>query len=145
MKRSPLLRRAPLARGSNRLVSTKPMKRSRLVSKVPKPRAPERGGDPAYLAFVRTRPCCACGAPPPSHAHHKTLGGRGKGQKAPDRETLPFCFSCHDEFHGVRGRFSGATREQRRVFQDDEIARLNAIHDGIVALGVEQEPIARAC
>lgn len=149
MKRAPLLRKSPLRAKSSLVTRTKlarsaPMRRTRLAQKAPKSRSPERGGDPAYLAFVRTRPCCACGARPPSHAHHETLGGRGKSQKAPDRRTLPFCFECHDDFHAVRGRFKGATREQRRVFQQDEIARLNAIHDGIVELGVEQEPLRRA-
>src|SRR6478752_6475839 len=132
MKRTPLLRKTPL-RAKTRLVSRskldtrKPLARVSMKRKAAKVRPASRGGDPAYLEFVRTRPCCACAAPPPSHAHHETLGGRGKAQKAHDRRTLPFCFQCHDDFHAVRGRFKGATREQRRVFQDDEIVRLQKI------------------
>jgi len=115
------------------------MKRTRLVSRV-KVRTVEQGADPAYLAWVRTNPCCRCGAIPPNHAHHEILNGRGKSQKAPDSRTLPLCAQCHDDFHAVRGRFTGLTREQRKDFQDVEITRLRAIWNGIQDHGVAQEP-----
>lgn len=100
--------------------------------------------DPEFLAFVRSQPCCACGAEPPNHAHHEILNGRGKGQKAPDARTLPFCFRDHDDFHLIRGKFRGWTREQRQVFQSSEIDRLREIWRGLKEHGVLQEPARKA-
>lgn len=60
---------------------------------VPAPRPRYRSG--AYLAFVRTHPCCRCAAPDPSDAHHQ--GARGVGQKADDYLTVPLCRPCHQE------------------------------------------------
>lgn len=154
MKRSPMLRRTPLkaktplARTS-RLLTTKPLarvstlRRTRLVSRI-KVRTAEQGADPEFKAFVQQQPCCACGALPPSHAHHETLGGRGKSQKAHDRRSLPFCFKDHDDFHLIRGRFKGWSREQRKAFQELEIERLQAIWDGIQDHGTAQEPMRLA-
>lgn len=143
MKRSPLLGKSTLARTSSLVTRSKPMRRTRLVSRV-KTRTAEQGGDRVYLAWVRTHPCCRCGALPPSHAHHEILNGRGKSQKSPDARTLPLCARCHDDFHGVTGRFAGFTREQRRDFQDVEITRLRAIYAGIRDHGVAQEPLQHA-
>lgn len=148
MKRGPLLRKTPLVRTSS-LVTTKPLARSnllrrtRLVSRV-KARTAEEGGDEAYLDFVRGLPCCACGTAPPNHPHHEILNGRGKSQKAPDRRTLSLCFDDHHDFHRGLRRFSGWTREQKRVFQDDEITRLQSIYDERQRLGVWQEPLSVA-
>lgn len=53
-----------------------------------------------YLAFVRARPCCVCGAPGPSEAHH--FGRHGMGIKCSDIRTVPLCSAlngCHDTFH----------------------------------------------
>ncbi len=119
------------------------MQRSRLLSRATVRTAAE-GADPAYLAFVRGLRCCACGALPPNHPHHEILNGRGKSQKAPDRRSLPLCFDDHDDFHLVRGRFSGWTKEQRRLFQADEIARLQSIYDERQRVGVWQEPLQQA-
>jgi hypothetical protein len=51
-----------------------------------------------YLAFVRTRPCCACGITGRSQAAHIRMGSRslgkeptGMGQKPDDRFALPLC------------------------------------------------------
>lgn len=62
---------------------------------VPKPDGPLR--DPRFLAWVRLRPCCICGAPGPSEAHH--YGPRGAGQKTDDVRTVPLCRLHHDEWH----------------------------------------------
>lgn len=94
------------------------MKRSRFVKRPLPKRAAERGGDEEYLVFVRTLPCAFCSWYPPSHAHHETGGGRGKGQKAPDRRTLPFCHKCHRDFHDCHGVFEGYTAEMKRAWQD---------------------------
>lgn len=66
----------------------------------PKPR---KRADPAYLDFVRSQPCCACGKPPPSHPHHKhgerTGEPKGMGLKAPDSTAIPICPSDHHAWH----------------------------------------------
>lgn len=149
MKRSPLQRRTPLARTSGLLTSkslerVSGLRRTAMKRRAPKVRAPEEGGDEAYLQFIRELPCCACGAFPPNHPHHEILNGRGKSQKAPDRRSMPMCFDDHHDFHRGLGRFAGWTREQKRVFQTDEIARLQSIHDERQRLGVWQEPLQQA-
>ena len=57
---------------------------------------------PAFLAFVRRRPCCACGAPAPSQAAHVRMSDAatgnvnpGVGAKPDDRRCVPLCASCH--------------------------------------------------
>ena len=52
---------------------------------VPRPRS--RFRSPAYLAEVRARPCCNCGAAGPSDPHH--AGQHGVGQKADDYTAIP--------------------------------------------------------
>lgn len=137
------IRRVALKRDHESLRRSKAMRRARLVARI-KVRTVEQGADLEYLAWVRTNPCCRCGASAPSHAHHEILNGRGKSQKAPDARTLPLCFRCHDDFHAVRGRFAGFTREQRRDFQEVEITRLRQVHAGLLDHGIAQEPLPRA-
>lgn len=57
---------------------------------------------PPFLAFLRLRPCRACGAPAPSQAAH--LRGAdlifrkretGGGEKPSDRWAIPLCALCH--------------------------------------------------
>ena len=57
---------------------------------------------PAFLAFVRRHPCCACGAPPRSQAAHIRMGcleiGKrptGIAEKPSDRWAVPLCADCH--------------------------------------------------
>lgn len=75
-------------------------------------RPPLRDGD--YLAHVRRRACCACGAPPPSEAAH--LGPRGIGQKTDDRRTAPLCSACHRYWHD-HGRLPELSREESENVQ----------------------------
>jgi hypothetical protein len=56
----------------------------------------------AFLAFVRSKACCACGAPPRSQAAHVRMGSRahrkrgtGIGEKPDDRWSVPLCAGCH--------------------------------------------------
>lgn len=62
--------------------------------------------DPAYLAHVRTLPCCVCGKCwEPSEAHHafgQYLGG-GKSLKGSDYGCVPLCTTCHRAEHDGRG------------------------------------------
>lgn len=91
----------------------------------------EREGDPEYLAWVRTLPCCApsvtqCDSPPPQHPHHET--GAGMGMKAPDRRTMPLCWTHHRCFHDGMGPFAGWSTEERRRWQEERIAACLAEH-----------------
>lgn len=103
------------------------MKRQRPEIRSPYRRTPEQGGDEAYLRWVRTLPCCMCGARPPSHAHHKT--GAGMALKAPDRETLPLCRKDHRDLHDGNGRFDGWSREHKREWQLEQIAQLSGTYE----------------
>jgi hypothetical protein len=58
--------------------------------------------DKAFLAFVRMRPCCACGRAAPSQAAHIRMSclarnkrGCGKGEKPDDRWCVALCAGCH--------------------------------------------------
>lgn len=62
---------------------------------VPKPPKPTRSR--SYLDFVRAQPCCVCGAPPRSHAHHH--GPHAMGQKTDDHRCVPLCDVDHDALH----------------------------------------------
>ena len=67
----------------------------------------EGKADLAYMGRVKQLPCCVCGAPPPSDAHHakdkpphvlewiyqKLPYGRKSGPK----DTIPLCKSCHQQ------------------------------------------------
>ena len=109
MKRSALKRKTAL-------------RRSRFIAKERATKQQRRSGDPAWLAWVRTLPCCSCGARPPSHPHHST--GGGMGMKSSDRETMPLCARCHRSFHDGTGKFDGFTKAQRRLFQELAIERV---------------------
>ena len=63
--------------------------------------------DMAYMRAVKQLPCCVCGAPPPSDAHHCThrpLDGEphaytlepAAGRRSGDRDTIPLC-KCHHQ------------------------------------------------
>ena len=49
------------------------------------------------LSETRQRPCAACGARGPSHAHHLTT--RGAGGNDTEDNLMPLCFRHHAEFH----------------------------------------------
>lgn len=53
----------------------------------------------AYLKFVRSLPCIACGGTRSVEAMH--CGPRGLGQKVDDKQALPGCRYCHRELHEV--------------------------------------------
>jgi hypothetical protein len=78
------------------------------------------GDDPYWLARIRKQPCAMCGHGPPCDAHHATFG-RGMGQRASDRETMPLCRVCHLNFHAGKGPFEGWDQEKRRSWQAEQI------------------------
>jgi hypothetical protein len=51
--------------------------------------------DPGFLAFLRTKPCCCCGARPPVQAAHIRIGLFAKGMKPHDKHAVPLCQWCH--------------------------------------------------
>jgi hypothetical protein len=74
------------------------------------PREP-RIRDNAFLAFLRQKPCVACGHRPPSDPAHirmnsekygkRSLGG---AEKAHDFWCTPLCRRCHDQQHSMSER-----------------------------------------
>jgi hypothetical protein len=99
----------------------------------------------AYIQWVRKQPCCVCGMPGPSHAHHHTNGPtfapdsprpeksigvkRGKSQKADDWYTLPVCHKCHRKLHDFAGKFREYNGTQRDVWQDEQVRRHHARYE----------------
>ena len=57
--------------------------------------------NPRYLAWIRTQPCCVCGAKRGIEASH--TGPHGIGQKSPDSSAIPLCAKHHrtgaDSYH----------------------------------------------
>ena len=52
--------------------------------------------DEAYLAYIRTLPCEACGLPDGSDAAHIRVGHEGgMGLRPPDNLVLALCRKCH--------------------------------------------------
>ena len=82
--------------------------------KVPRP-----ADDPAYLAQVRSLPCCICdslGRPQegPTFAHH-CIHGRFSQRKAPDCMAIPLCHWHHQGTCGVHTIPTG----WRRLYGED--------------------------
>jgi len=58
--------------------------------------------DPAYLAWIRDRPCALCGRPEGVVAHHEQAHGHGiMGGKCADSRTIPLCPIHHHDRHLV--------------------------------------------
>ena len=96
-RKTPLRAKAPMARKRER---KQPAERRR-------ERAESRFRSERYLRFVRSLPCCCCGAPADS-AHH-VIGiwqVGGMGLKAPDSLAMPVCDGpggCHSRIHDTPG------------------------------------------
>jgi hypothetical protein len=69
---------------------------------------------PGHLDKIRLLPCCACGRPGPSTAHH-LKAGRGSMTKAPNSRALPLCW---DDHVGPQGVESAGTRNEEAWFAD---------------------------
>lgn len=102
-------------------------------------RPPKVKPNPAYLADVRSLPCCACGIHGRTEAHHckdrppfdeiglyKRLPGMG--QKSADEDAIPLCDGCHrmfherrSEFHALYGNDYGFIGPTRAALSDMEI------------------------
>jgi len=53
--------------------------------------------NPAYLAWLRTQPCCLCSYPHHIQAHHTESGGMGI--KGSDMSCVCVCMVCHHDIH----------------------------------------------
>lgn len=108
MKRSPLQRKTPIARGSwSRKSSPLPeggiktaMRRTAMKSRVKKPTVAEGSkyleacrGEPCYLN-VRDVCCWDWETVIPAHSN-QSIHGKGMGIKAAHQYTIPCCFTCH--------------------------------------------------
>ena len=80
--------------------------------------------DKAYMAAVAELRCCACRMRPCEEVHHCRGHefGTGMGLKASDRDTIPLCRPCHDEYH----RHGRDTWEQKYGRQKDLVAETQA-------------------
>jgi hypothetical protein len=78
----------------------------------------------AYLRFVRSLPCCACGSTRYVEAMH--VGPRGMSQKVDDKDALPGCRFCHKELHQI-----GPVEFQQKYSLDfeTEIEKLNTFYE----------------
>ena len=68
-----------------------------------------------YLAYVRKHPCCLCGAPGPSEAHHWSHHGGVMGSKVDDYRTVPLCTEHHRHWHD-HGTLPGMERDASDAF-----------------------------
>ena len=59
-------------------------------------RRPNLRTSASHADFIRSLPCCACGAPPRSEQAHIRAGtDGGMGLRPSDRYSLPLCAGCH--------------------------------------------------
>lgn len=124
MKRSELKRKTPLKNRAE-LKAKAPMNRKREKRSAPRRQAANdsRWRSEAYLAWVRSLPCCVCGAP--ANAVHHLIGiwqMGGMGLKAPDSMAMPVCDgpgdTCHRRIHNEQ-----ALRDRQPAFLRDTLSR----------------------
>ncbi len=91
-----------------------------------------------YLAWIRTLPCCICGAEAEPH-HIKGVGKfSGAGMKASDILAMPLCHAHHEEVH----------RDYRmRSEQYEYICRTveRAVKEGVLVVSDEQDKPCYVC
>lgn len=73
--------------------------------------------DEDYKAFIRSRPCLKCGAPPLSCAHHQPDPGHSStALKTSDYKCVPLCSECHRRYHSIgRHSFWGDADVERAI------------------------------
>lgn len=140
MKRTALKRGSVLKRKTP-LRAASPAKRKpvqRATKSVQRGCKEGRFRSPAYLAFVRTLPCCVCGSP--ANAAHHLIGlwnVSGMGLKAPDSMCMPVCDgpgdTCHRRIHS-----EAYLKWQQPIFLIETISagldefRDGPIHDALI-------------
>lgn len=87
---------------------------------------------PAFLAFVRTHPCCVCHRAPPVQAAHLRMGDLDRGkrpagiaEKPSDRWCTPLCERCH--LSGPKAQHSMGEAEFWRMHGLDPFAIAEAL------------------
>lgn len=112
MKRTPLIRRTPMKRGTSTLLrrSSKPRAQRKRTTYATR----ERNFD--HMLWVKTLACVARDMPTPCggviEADH--AGERGMSQKCPDEETIPICTNHHRERTDFSGSFKAWDKAQMR-------------------------------
>ena len=104
--------------------------------------------DKAFLAFVRTHRCAACGAPPPNHAAHirmacPALGKRsvGTAEKPDDRWAVGLCRECHQD--GPQAQHKGSEAAFWRRVRVNPFAVAQALYEAFTtakATGFPKRP-----
>ena len=79
--------------------------------------------DPAYIARVRTLPCCVCEAfgetqTTPTAAHHP-IHGRFCQRKVPDRMAIPLCADHHQHGGGGKVALHHSPTAWKRLYGED--------------------------
>lgn len=87
--------REPYQKTGRKPKSRKPM--NRVSEKRRKHRAsPEGQAALEYMGKVKQLPCCVCGAPAPSDAHH-CYHGRYGSRRSSDFDVIPLCKAHHQD------------------------------------------------
>lgn len=105
MKRTALLRRTPLARGTAKLTTRKPLRTKTRLRQVTKDerrrelRFRRQYGTSAYIELLTSLPCVECNRRPvdPSHVRSRGAGGRWHQQ-------VPHCREHHDAWEQYQDR-----------------------------------------
>ena len=94
---------------AKRLRGTTPVKKTKRPAKERRAKFEREYGGPEYLAFIQSKPCCACPDFYPCEAAHTTTGGMGR--KANAAWLVPLCKQwpvpdglregCHRELHRI--------------------------------------------
>lgn len=74
--------------------------------------------DKPYADWLRAFRCHMCSGLP-VELHHKT--GFGLALRASDREAIPLCRSCHQQFHHASGRFRYMNKQERKAWQAEAV------------------------
>ncbi len=93
-----------------------------------------------YSSWIRRQPCRACLGPGPCDPHHAQSGTtydpdepvplksagpkRGRGQRTHDKWLISLHLRCHAQFTENRGRFKDWTKQERAVWEHDQVAEL---------------------
>jgi hypothetical protein len=56
------------------------------------------------------------------------------GLKSSDRETMPLCWRHHRAFHDGNGPFDGWSRDDRRIWQMEQVERCQQAHALVAAV-----------
>jgi hypothetical protein len=136
VKRSPLLRTTPL-RARHPIARDKRLRQRRTT-----PRRSSRIRDEAYLAWLRSLPCCCPETPAhpggdPHHPRHIEHGGGsiGAGMKADDTRAIPLSRAHHDLLQNHQGErqrtgpWAGWPTERVQHWHDETAARLRAEYE----------------